>query len=101
MIEKSLTVEQALALKYGDYVHYDCHCKHRYHKRTGKALVPIIVIEVWKVNGKVKRWKRTPGKFMVPIRRGLYTYDYITEWNYENYHLPEDCPFRVVEEGSD
>ena len=33
----------------------------------------------WKVNGKVKTWKTQPGRATVPIKHGLYAYDYLTE----------------------
>lgn len=36
----------------------------------------------WKVNGMVKTWKRSPDRVRVPIKHGLYSYDYITEDNY-------------------
>jgi hypothetical protein len=38
----------------------------------------------WKVNGKVKTWKRSPELVKVPVKHGLYTYDYVTE---EHLHL--------------
>jgi len=31
-----------------------------------------------KVNGNIKRWKRTPLKLQIPIKYGLYEYGYIT-----------------------
>ena len=33
----------------------------------------------WRVNGKVKLWKRSPGKIQIPVKFGLYIYGYITE----------------------
>lgn len=33
----------------------------------------------WKVNGQVKTWKRSPDKVKVPVKHGLYAYDYVTE----------------------
>ena len=32
----------------------------------------------WRVNGKVKTWKTRPAHFEVPIKRGLYSYGYLT-----------------------
>ena len=29
---------------------------------------------------------------MVPVKRGLYEYGYISHSNNENFHTPEDCP---------
>lgn len=33
----------------------------------------------WRVNGKVKTWKRNPLKVQVPLKHGMYSYDYLTE----------------------
>jgi len=33
----------------------------------------------WKINGKVKIWKRNKGRVKVPIKNGLRNCDYITE----------------------
>lgn len=33
----------------------------------------------WRVNGKVKTWKRTPERVQVPLKYGLKGYDYLTE----------------------
>jgi hypothetical protein len=30
-----------------------------------------------KVNGRIKTWKRTPGKFVLPLKYGLYEYCHI------------------------
>ena len=38
----------------------------------------------WRVNGKLKTWKRNPEKFQLPVKHGLYNFGYITE---ENCHL--------------
>lgn len=40
----------------------------------------------WRANGKCKTWKRTPERFQLPIKHGLYNYGYITN---ENAHLFE------------
>lgn len=32
----------------------------------------------WKVNGKVLTWKTRPNEVKVPVKHGLYAYDYIT-----------------------
>ena len=33
----------------------------------------------WRVNGKVQTWKRSPERVRVPLKHGLYAYDYLTE----------------------
>jgi hypothetical protein len=43
-----------------------------------------------RVNGKCKLWKRSPERFEVPIKHGLYNSGYITETNKEDWCLTED-----------
>lgn len=43
-------------------------------------------------NGQTKRWKRTPQRFAIPAKFGLYTYRTITNLDDQNFHVPEDCP---------
>lgn len=31
----------------------------------------------WRINGQMKRWKRTPDRIYLPIKHGLYDYDAI------------------------
>jgi hypothetical protein len=47
----------------------------------------------WKVNGKVKIWKRDAFRVQVPLKHGLYNHGYITEDNLELFSLiaPESC----------
>lgn len=33
----------------------------------------------WKVNGKVKTWKTRPNEVKIPVKHGLYAYDYVTQ----------------------
>lgn len=33
----------------------------------------------WRVNGKVKTWKTRPAEVRIPVKHGLYDYDYVTE----------------------
>ena len=40
--------------------------------------------KVYRVNGKIKLWKRDNTRFKLPIKHGLYTFDYLTD---ENNHL--------------
>lgn len=55
-----ITLDDAKKLKYGDVLIDD----------NGKR---------WKVNGRVKTWKRDPKRIRIPLKHGLYTYDYIDE----------------------
>ena len=64
---KTLTLEQAKELKHGQIVF------HTNHKNSDGSA------QRWRVNGKVKTWKRNPEKVQIPVKFGLYRYDYITE----------------------
>lgn len=33
----------------------------------------------WRVNGAPKTWKRSPDRVRVPLKHGLYSYDYLDE----------------------
>jgi hypothetical protein len=48
----------------------------------------------WRRNGATKTWKRTPGKFQVPVKYGLRSYDYIRDDDLtgDYVHASEDCP---------
>ena len=37
----------------------------------------------WYVTGKCKTWKRSPERFQVPIKHGLYVHAYLTNDNKE------------------
>jgi hypothetical protein len=38
----------------------------------------------WRVNGQPKLWKTRPGEVRVPLKHGLYAYDYLT---HDDLHL--------------
>ncbi len=62
-----ISLKQAKRLKCGDILY---HVSHRNADRTP---------EQWRVNGKVKTWKRSPDRVRIPVKHGLYDYDYLTE----------------------
>ena len=35
----------------------------------------------WRVNGKVKVWKKDSSRILIPVKHGLFTYGYIDEYN--------------------
>lgn len=72
----AITLEQAKALERGDILH------HATHKNSDGSP------ERWRVNGMVKTWKRTPKRVRVPVKYGLWTYDYITEDDLNEVDLP-------------
>ena len=41
----------------------------------------------WRVNGKPITWRRAPERVIVPIRRGLYEFGYLTEDNLDLFDL--------------
>lgn len=49
----------------------------------------------WKVNGQVKLWKTDPKRIKVPLKHGLYTYDYLGGIDFED---DDTCTF-VTKEG--
>lgn len=59
-----MTKEEALALTYRDTLLDRCN------KR-------------WRVNGRVKTFKRDKDRFIIPIKHGLYSYGYLTDGNKE------------------
>ncbi len=67
-----ITLKQAKNLNVGDILH---HIENKNADGTPQR---------WKVNGKVKTWVTRPGEIKVPLKFGLYNYDYLTE---DNLHL--------------
>jgi len=63
----AITLEQAKNLKVGDILYHN--------GSSNKDGTPTR----WKVNGKPKTWKRQPGMVRVPLKHGLYSFDYLTE----------------------
>ncbi len=62
-----ITLDQAKNLKHGDILY------HVENKNSDKSP------HRWKVNGMVKRWKRSPDRIQIPLKHGLYSYGYLTE----------------------
>ena len=79
-----MTLERAKALQVGQTL---------YHLRNTNADG---TAQRWRVTGKPKTWKREPERVKVPVKHGLWDYDYVTE---VDLHLvsttepsPEDMP---------
>ena len=62
-----ITIEQAKSLKPGDILH---HVTNKNADGTPQR---------WKVNGQVKTWKRDTNRVQIPVKFGLYGFDYVTE----------------------
>ncbi len=45
----------------------------------------------WRVNGKIKLWKRSPERIQIPLIHGLQRHGYLTEKNVELFHLEISC----------
>ncbi len=73
-----ITLNQAKSLRHGDILY---HTIHRNADGTPQR---------WRVNGKVKRWKRSPDRIQIPLKHGLYSYDYLTEYDLDIVCLIEE-----------
>ena len=62
-----ITLEEAKNLRPGTILY---HVKNRNSDLTAQR---------WKVNGKPKTWKTMPERVRVPLKHGLYDYDYLDE----------------------
>lgn len=76
----SMTLEQAKALKHGDVIHSEVN-------RNSKG-----ECQRWRTNGRVKRWKRQPNRIEVPMKYGLWGYDYLRNEDLNLVHLENECP---------
>jgi hypothetical protein len=50
---------------------------------------------VYRVNGNLQTWKREPGRFRLPIVRGLRDYQSIDQTNCMFFHEAKDCPVGI------
>ena len=71
-----ITLEQAKALRPGDILHHTINKNYDGSPRR------------WKVNGKVKLWKRSPERVQVPLKLGIYRFDYLTELDLDRVNMP-------------
>lgn len=75
-----MTLNEAKKLTYGQVIYY---CGAFNADGTPQR---------WRVNGKVKLWKTRPKEIKIPIKWGLYHYDYIDEHSIDMFFLEEkDC----------
>jgi hypothetical protein len=89
-----ITIEQLKTLKHGDYIYQIERYINPIDKVAGNGMIVRYYLDKeackpvrWKVNGQVKFWKRTPGKFKLPVKFGLYQYSYVTEENVQLFSL--------------
>ncbi len=72
-----ITLDEAKDLSYGNMIH---HVRDVNADGTPQR---------WKVNGKPKVWKTRPDEVKVPLKRGMYQYDYLTQYDLEDFSLGE------------
>ena len=75
-----ITLEQAKELVYFKTIHSDL-----YTNSDGSC-------ERWRVNGKVKLWKKNPLRVSIPLKHGQRDYKNINEYQLDAFHLESDCP---------
>ncbi len=75
-----MILEEAKNLNYHAVLHY---------QSSDSALGP--KCERWRVNGKVKTWKRNPSGIRIPIVHGLHQHGYLDEGNVDCFHLESKC----------
>jgi hypothetical protein len=67
-----------------------------FHRNCTETIGPrggcTVKTEVWRRNGRTKTWKRSPGKFQIPVKYGLRAYDYITEEYADQFVTRANCP---------
>jgi len=76
--QKPLTLKQAKQLQVGDILY---HTINRNADGTAQR---------WKVNGKITLWKTRPNEIKIPVKHGLYHFDYVTHNNFDYVSLT-DC----------
>ena len=74
-----ITLKQAKALKIGDVIHSDI--------RTNA----VGMCRKWRVNGKPRTWKREVERVQVPLKHGMYEFDYLYESDLNIMHMEVDC----------
>ena len=76
-----MNIQDAINARHGQIFH---HAKAK--NADGSALRV-------RVNGKCKTWKTRPGEFSIPVKYGLYDYDYINERNCQNWEVVKGAAF--------
>ena len=81
-----ITKLQASQLKPGDMLHFGT-CTIHHGKRGGVKERHFTC----KVNGKFRQYAGNPDRWMLPLKRGLYDYGYLTPENAGAFRLDCDC----------
>jgi hypothetical protein len=80
-----LTKDEAMTEQ---YFHQPASCVYTVGPRGGITRKPVEV----RRNGKTKTWKRSPDRFALPVKYGLYVYDTITENDVAGFCPASRCP---------
>ena len=75
--QKPISIDEAKHLKMGQILY-----SRQYINRDGSP-------QRWRINGRIKWWRISPEKILVPLKRGLREYDYLTEEDLWLYSLSE------------
>lgn len=81
-----ITIDEAKNLRVGDILY---HTENK--NKDGSP-------QRWRVNGVPKTWKRSPEKVRVPMKHGLYDFDYLTETDLSLVSRSEEFFIRKVKE---
>jgi hypothetical protein len=72
-----ITLDQAKQLTHGTTLY---HMEYRNRDKSPQR---------WRVNGKPQTWKTQPHKVRVPIKHGMYDFDYLTQDDLDRLALTE------------
>lgn len=104
-IVPSITMDTAARLRHGAEVHFTGPSgRHPLGQPCSRDVGPRGGITVHivraRVSGQLRLWARQPGRFRLPVARGLYEHGEITDSTARWWHRAEDCPIRQEEEAS-
>lgn len=85
-----ITKAQALALRYGEIVHYTG--KHECSRHIGPRGGVTENVTRARVSGKCKTWLSRPDDFRIPVKHGLYESGEITHLLAGDWHVEDECP---------
>jgi len=81
-----ITIEKAKTLYHGSIIHgNDCRVS------VGSRGARRVFITRFRVSGLLRLWKRSPERFSLPIKYGMYFSTYLTEKNAHQFHTEADC----------
>jgi hypothetical protein len=88
-----ITLEQAKKLQHGHIVHAGA-CRIIKGSRGGYSTKIVRL----RVSGKLLTWKRSPERWELPLKYGLYDSYRLTDRNAQDFHLEEECPLLQIKE---